>query len=91
MVYAERIRDKLTEAFAPKALDVLDESHRHVGHAGAQAGGETHFTVTMVSDSFAGQSRLQRQRAVYKVLDAELKERVHALALNLATPEEAGN
>jgi len=91
MVYAERIRDKLTEAFAPKALDVLDESHRHAGHAGAQAGGETHFTVTMVSDSFAGQSRLQRQRAVYKVLDAELKERVHALALNLATPEEAGN
>jgi BolA protein len=80
----------LTAAFTPKALDILDESHRHAGHAGAKAGGETHFTVTMVSDSFAGQSRLQRQRAVYKVLDSELKERVHALALNLATPEEAG-
>jgi BolA protein len=90
MVYAERIREKLTAAFTPKVLDILDESHRHAGHAGAKAGGETHFTVTMVSDSFAGQSRLQRQRAVYKVLDTELKERVHALALNLATPEEAG-
>ena len=88
MVYAERIRDKLTAAFAPKALEVLDESHRHSGHAGARPEGETHFTVTMVSDSFAGQSRVQRQRAVYQVLDAELKERVHALALNLATPEE---
>jgi len=89
MVYAERIRDKLTAAFDPKALEVADESYRHAGHAGAQPGGETHFTVTMVSDSFAGQSRVQRQRAVYQVLEAELKERVHALALNLATPEEA--
>ncbi len=89
MVYAERIRDKLTEAFAPKALEILDESHRHAGHAGAQAGGETHFTVTMISDSFAGQSRVQRQRAVYTVLADELKERVHALALNLAAPDEA--
>ena len=89
MVYAERIRDKLTAAFAPTVLEVADESHRHAGHGGAQPGGETHFTVTMVSDSFAGQSRVQRQRAVYQVLEAELKERVHALALNLATPEEA--
>ena len=89
MVYAERIRDKLTAAFAPTVLEVADESHRHAGHGGAQPGGETHFTVTMVSDSFAGQSRVQRQRAVYQVLGAELKERIHALALNLATPEEA--
>jgi BolA protein len=88
MVYAERIRDKLTAAFTPQALDVADESHRHAGHAGAGPEGETHFTVTMVSDKFAGQSRVQRQRAVYQVLEAELKERVHALALNLATPEE---
>ena len=89
MVYAERIRDKLTTAFSPKALEVLDESHHHAGHGGTRPEGETHFTVTMVSDRFAGQSRVQRQRAVYQVLEAELKERVHALALNLATPEEA--
>ena len=88
MVYAERIRDKLTEAFEPMALDVADESARHAGHAGAQPGGETHFTVTLVSERFSGQSRLQRQRAVYKVLAEELQERVHALALNLWTPEE---
>jgi BolA protein len=90
MTYAERIRDKLTAAFAPVTLDIADDSARHAGHAGARPGGETHFTVTLVSDRFAGQSRLERQRAVYKVLSEELKERVHALALNLATPEEAG-
>jgi BolA protein len=90
MAYAERIRDKLTAAFSPKVLQIEDESARHAGHAGAQPGGETHFTVTLVSDSFSGKSRLERQRAVYKVLAAELQERVHALALNLATPEELG-
>ncbi len=88
MAYAERIRDKLTQAFSPKVLDIADDSAKHAGHAGARPGGETHFTVTMVSNSFAGQSRLERQRAVYRVLADELAERVHALALNLATPEE---
>lgn len=88
MAYAERIRDKLTQAFSPKVLDITDDSAKHAGHAGARPGGETHFTVTMVSNSFAGQSRLERQRAVYRVLADELAERVHALALNLATPEE---
>jgi BolA protein len=90
MTYAERIRDKLTAAFAPQELDIADDSARHAGHAGARPGGETHFTVTMVSDRFAGQSRIERQRAVHRVLADELKTQVHALALNLATPEEAG-
>ena len=89
MAYAERIRDKLIEAFAPTVLEIADDSAKHKGHAGAHPEGETHFTVTLVSEKFAGQSRLERQRAVYRVLADELKAHVHALALNLATPEEA--
>ncbi len=86
----QRMIDKLTASFAPSELTVLDESHRHAGHAGAHAdgGGETHFKVTLESAAFAGQSRVARQRAVYGVLAAELKERVHALELKLRAPGE---
>lgn len=60
------------------------------GHAPTDGQGETHFTVTIVSASFAGQSRVNRQRMVYEVLQDELRERIHALALKTLTPEEAG-
>lgn len=89
MSYRERIRDKLTEAFRPTVLDVIDDSHSHRGHSGARPGGETHFTVRIVSEAFAGQNRVARQRAVYRVLQAELDERVHALVLDVRTPAEA--
>lgn len=88
-IYADRIRTKLTEAFAPAALDIEDESARHAGHAGAAPGGETHFRVRIVSAAFAGMGRVERQRRVYAVLASELSERVHALALETRTPDEA--
>ncbi len=88
MTVAERIRHKLTQAFAPVRLDIIDESHRHAGHAGARPEGETHFSVEIVSDAFAGRSRVERQRLVYATLADELRERVHALALKTLTPEE---
>lgn len=89
MEYANRMRRKLTEALAPEALDVLDESGKHAGHAGARPEGETHFQITIVSAAFQGKSRLQRQRAVYALLADEMNERVHALALITLTPDEA--
>lgn len=89
MTIAETIRTKLEAAFAPKHLDVRDESAAHEGHAGAREGGETHFRVAIVSSAFDGLSRVERHRRVHDVLDAELKGRVHALALTLLTPEEA--
>jgi len=88
MTMAETIRRKLTDAFAPTRLEVVDDSHRHAGHAGASAGGESHFNVEIVSSSFTGKSRVERQRLVYTTLDAELKARVHALALRTLTPDE---
>lgn len=89
MEYADRIRRKLTEALAPERLDVVDESGRHAGHAGARPEGETHFHVTVVSAAFAGRSRIDRQRMVYGLLAEEIAERIHALGLTTLTPDEA--
>jgi BolA protein len=88
MSVADTIHRKLTERFAPTQLEIIDESHRHAGHAGVRPVGETHFTVTIVSDAFAGESRVARQRLVYQTLAEELADRVHALALTTLTPDE---
>lgn len=88
MKVAEAIRTKLTAALAPAKLTIIDESHRHAGHAGSRPEGETHFQVVVVASAFEGKSRLERQRMVYGVLAAELADRVHALTLKTLTPEE---
>jgi len=88
MTVAQILREKLTAAFSPEELAVEDESARHAGHAGARPGGETHFNVRIVSRSFEGVSRVERQRRVYAVLAEELKGRVHALSLSTLTPAE---
>jgi BolA protein len=85
---ADTIHSKLTNRFTPARLDIIDDSHRHAGHAGARPEGETHFTVTIVSAGFAGLSRVARQRLVYQTLAEELATRVHALSLTTLTPAE---
>jgi BolA protein len=91
MSIAETIRAKLTDRFAPTRLVIVDESHRHAGHAGARPEGETHFAVTIVAGSFTGLNRVARQRLVYETLADELSTRIHALSLTtLATNEDAG-
>lgn len=88
MTVAESIRDKLTARFAPLRLEVIDESHRHAGHAGARPEGETHFAVTIVSAAFDGLGRVARQRLVYETLAEELATRVHALSLTTLGSDE---
>ena|SRR5579862_6085777 len=89
MSVAQVIREKLTSAFAPRELVVEDESARHTGHAGARPEGQTHFSVRIVSDTFEGLSRVERQRRVYAALAAELRvDGVHALSLTTLTPAE---
>jgi len=88
MRVAETIRQKLTERLAPSRLDIVDESHRHAGHAGASPDGETHFAVTIVSAAFTGLNRVARQRLVYQTLADELATRIHALSLTTVAPEE---
>ncbi len=85
---ATRLDATLRAAFAPSTLEIVDDSGRHAGHAGASGGGETHYNVLIVSAAFRGQSRVARSRAVHEVLAPELASGLHALALTLKTPEE---
>ena len=78
------IEHRLQDAFAPMHLDVVDESHMHSVPEGAQS----HFKVTVVADAFAGESLLQRHRAVNGLLADEFARGLHALALHTMTPEE---
>jgi stress-induced morphogen len=88
MTVENSIREKLTQAFAPVALDVNNDSHLHAGHASSPGTGESHFSVKVVSAAFDGKSRLERHRMVNAVLAEELSGRIHALAVSALTPEE---
>ncbi|MBB5515674.1 BolA protein [Rubricella aquisinus] len=83
MRVAEQIELKLKDAFAPTALEVVDESHLHAGHAGAPEGGQSHFRVTIRAAEFAGKSRVAQQRAIYAALKEEMAGPIHALALDV--------
>ena len=86
----DRITEKLTAAFAPQRLDVVDESHQHAGHSGSRPAGETHYRVHIVSEAFVGKSRVERHRMVNNALASELAAGVHALAIHTAAPGEGG-
>jgi len=88
MQVKNRIAEKLNAAFAPQSLDVIDESHRHEGHAGHRPGGESHFRVHIVSEAFRGKSRIERHRMVNQTLSGELSGGVHALAIHASAPGE---
>ena len=88
MTMQERIVTRLTAALDPILLDVVDESDRHAGHAGARDGGGTHYRVRVVSGQFERQSRVERHRLVYGLLTAEFADGLHALALVAKAPGE---
>ncbi len=94
-VVGERIREKLTAALRPSALEIIDESRKHAGHAhvvaraGTAAGvGETHFRIRIVADSFRGATRIDRHRKINGLLAEELSTGVHALAIEAKAPGE---
>jgi BolA protein len=82
------LTQKLTAAFTPQSLNVVDESHQHEGHAGARPGGQTHFRVYIVSASFKGKTRIERHRMINQALADDLAAGVHALAIHAAAPGE---
>lgn len=88
MSVQDSIDAKLRAAFAPERLVIIDESHKHHGHAGWREGGETHFRVEIVAAAFRGISRIERQRRIYRALADELAGGVHALALHALAPDE---
>lgn len=85
---AERIRLAIGNGLNLERLEITDESHLHAGHAGARPGGETHYSVTVVSSEFAGLSRVARQRRVYALLEAEFETGLHALTVRALTPDD---
>jgi BolA protein len=84
---ADRITRKLTEAFRPVVLDVVDESHLHKGHAGHRPEGESHFRVKITAEAFRGKSRVQAHRMIYDALAGEIARGLHAIAIEAKAPE----
>lgn len=82
----QEIEQRLRAAFAPVRLAVINDSARHHGHAGDDGSGESHFTVEIASQHFAGLSRVARQRAVNQALADLLESRIHALAIRAEAP-----
>lgn len=82
-----QIRDRLASAFSPDSLEVLDESHRHIGHEGARDG-RGHFRVRMVAAAFSGKPLLARHRDIYDALGSLMETDIHALAIEARTPAE---
>jgi len=81
------IRARLSAALAPQHLEIIDESHKHAGHAGARSGGG-HFSVTIVTDAFAGKNPVQRHRMVYDALGDAMGTDIHALSIKALTSDE---
>ena len=88
MTRVERIRSLLDAALSPRSIEVVDDSARHAGHAGARDG-RGHFNVDIVSDAFAGVAPLARHRKVYAALGDMMETDIHALSIRARTPEEA--
>ena len=82
-----QLRTALERELAPTSLEIIDDSARHAGHAGAQGGG--HYRVTLVAEAFRGHSQLQRHRLVYAAVAPLMQSAVHALNIQARTPEEA--
>ena len=85
---AAEMRRRLTAALEPRRLELEDQSDHHIGHAGHDARGESHFALTIESEAFVGQSRIARQRLVYRALGDLMADRVHALTIKAVAPGE---
>jgi BolA protein len=78
----EQIEERLRSIFAPTALKVMDDSSKHVGHAGARPEGQTHYSVEIIAEAFRGKSRVESHRMVYDALNGMFEEGLHALAIS---------
>ncbi len=84
----ELIKRLVEENLEPVNFELINESHKHLGHAGDDGSGQTHYKLIVVSHVFKGQSRVERQRAVMQVLKDAFDSGLHAISMKLSTPEE---
>lgn len=87
---SDRIETKLRDELNAIEIEVIDESHLHAGHAGAREGGG-HFRVEVVSERFAGLSRVAAQRLIFEILAEEMKGEIHALSITARAPDSASD
>lgn len=87
MSVMDEMRERLA-GLAPLSIEIIDDSHLHAGHAGARSGGG-HYRLTLVSDQFQGKSKVARHQIIYGALGELMRTRIHALAINAMTGEEA--
>lgn len=80
-----KIRQLLADTLNADSIEVIDESHKHAGHAGAKTG-LGHFEVHIAADVFAGKSLLQKHRMVYAALGDMMQTDIHALSIKATTP-----
>ena len=85
---ANSIKNKLEQAFSPVKLVITDKSHLHAGHAEAKEAVESHFDLLIIAEIFHGESKISRQRSIYRILSEEMKDKVHALSIIALTPSE---
>lgn len=83
----KKIEQKLVADFSPQSIEVIDQSHLHVGHAGAKSGGG-HFDVTIVAERFKDQNQVARHRMIYAALNDMMASEIHALSIKALTPDE---
>jgi len=82
----QQITEKLAATFQPVLLEVIDDSHKHIGHTGH--GGAGHFTVNIVAAAFAGQALVNKHRLIYTALQELMGPEIHALSINAKAPQE---
>lgn len=82
------IKELLQQKLSASHVEVIDDSDKHVGHAGAAPGGNTHFSVVVVSNQFEGKTLVKRHQLVYEILKEHIRQGIHALAIKAYTPEE---
>ncbi|MCB1563787.1 MAG: BolA family transcriptional regulator [Alphaproteobacteria bacterium] len=89
MRMSERIKAVIEEGLPSSCVDIVNESDRHIGHAGHDGTGESHFKLEVVCNEFEGLSRVQRQRVIYSLVEQLFDENLHALSMRLLTQAEA--
>jgi BolA protein len=80
------IRERLSGALSPTRLEIVDESHKHAGHAGARGGG--HFAVVVESAAFTGKTLIQRHRMIYDAMGDAMHHEIHAMSIKALAPDE---
>ncbi len=84
MLMVNKIKNKLDKYLSPNSLEIINDSHKHVGHISAPSSKESHFSIIISSDKFQNKSTIECHKLIYQALSEELKQDIHALSIKIA-------